>query len=325
VDGHSEDGTDEIIKAYANRWKNVKLFYEDRGTMGYARNVGIINARGDIVVFTDADAFCPEDWIKRIVIEFEKDKSVVAVGGIDILFSEDKNASNEVSSIINSWKKLKRLRGVKAAACIKTVNFAVRRDVALSINGFDCGLSHHDETEFIARLIVHAKTESIVYDPTIVVYHIVGKTNLKNRARKVLIKSMASAYVLFRKEVLRIALANPLSSIGTSLLIALACFTVPLSLIATYSVGRLLEGFIFFLLSYLVCLLSYTSLTVIRTRKFHMGIMSIVTFDVTFRFVGTLIGILKWIAHCIVTVLTPKSKHINERLNIHKNILPRTE
>lgn len=312
VDGNSKDGTDKIIKAYINNYRKVevKLLYEDKGTMGYARNVGIRHAKGDIVLFTDADAFCPEDWIKRIVMEFKKDRGVLAVGGNDIMVSRSKMAEHEVFSLLNSWKRSKRLRGVKAAACIKTVNFAVRKSVALSINGFDCNLSHLDETEFLARLVAQIKTDGIVYDPTIVVYHVIENASFKSRAKRILKKSIIGTQVLFRKDVLKLALANPQSYIGTSLFIILACFAIPLLLIAAYVVGKLLETFMFLSFFYVICLLAYTVLVRIKKGKFKVGILPILTLDITFRFIGTLIGILKWIIHHIS--LPPKKYYIKK-------------
>jgi glycosyltransferase involved in cell wall biosynthesis len=50
VDGHSRDRTVENAKKFS-----VKILYEDYGTVGGARQVGVENARGEFVAFTDAD------------------------------------------------------------------------------------------------------------------------------------------------------------------------------------------------------------------------------------------------------------------------------
>lgn len=50
VDGHSSDRTVERVREFP-----VKVVYEDYGTVGRARQVGVLSAESEIVAFTDAD------------------------------------------------------------------------------------------------------------------------------------------------------------------------------------------------------------------------------------------------------------------------------
>ncbi len=50
VDGHSSDGTVERTREFP-----AKVVYEDYGTVGGARQVGVLSAEGEIVAFTDVD------------------------------------------------------------------------------------------------------------------------------------------------------------------------------------------------------------------------------------------------------------------------------
>ena len=50
VDGHSTDKTVENARKFA-----VRILYENYGTAGGARQVGVGNAEGDYVAFADAD------------------------------------------------------------------------------------------------------------------------------------------------------------------------------------------------------------------------------------------------------------------------------
>jgi glycosyltransferase involved in cell wall biosynthesis len=56
VDGHSTDKTVENARRFP-----VKVVYEDYGTVGGARQVGVKNAEGDYVAFTGAD-YIPERY-----------------------------------------------------------------------------------------------------------------------------------------------------------------------------------------------------------------------------------------------------------------------
>lgn len=50
VNGHSTDNTVENAKKFP-----VKVVYENYGTVGGARQVGLENAEGNFIAFTDAD------------------------------------------------------------------------------------------------------------------------------------------------------------------------------------------------------------------------------------------------------------------------------
>ena len=86
VDGHSSDHTDDIIKKYSEvSLPTVKLVYENVGTMGYARNVGIEHSKGEVVAFTDGDAYPTKNWLESIVKVFSENDGQIVVGGMDIL------------------------------------------------------------------------------------------------------------------------------------------------------------------------------------------------------------------------------------------------
>jgi len=297
VDGYSEDGTDRIINNYAERYSWVKLYYEDYGRMGYARNLGVKNSRGDIIAFTDGDAFVPKDWIEKLVSAFNKDAELVAIGGLDRLV-----LSGDSSRIIDSWRRLKRAVGVKAIPLIKTVNFAIRRDSLINCGGFDPDLSHLDETELLARIYAKTKTNGIIYDPKIVVDHkraqsIAFKRRIKNLFRK----SVISTPVLVRRHLIRVAIANPSSSIATSLYLILACiFGTPLFFVSIM-LGLFTNFLMFGVLLYLLVLGTYIAGIFLRYRKVVASIPVLLTVVIVTRLFGTFFGLIKWLFGVITT------------------------
>src|SRR5271157_2280376 len=74
VDGHSTDRTVEIAKRYP-----VRIIFENYGTIGGARQVGVESTQGDYVAFTDSDCMPEKDWLKNLVKGF--DDHIVGVGG----------------------------------------------------------------------------------------------------------------------------------------------------------------------------------------------------------------------------------------------------
>lgn len=67
VDSYSTDGTPQLARKYG------KVVFEKRKGPGAARNTGAKRARGDILVFADADVRLERNFLKKIEKEFEKD------------------------------------------------------------------------------------------------------------------------------------------------------------------------------------------------------------------------------------------------------------
>ena len=64
VDGHSDDGTVEKAKEFP-----VKIIYENYHTRSGACQLGVENAGGEIIAFTDADCLPSPDWIRCLRAE----------------------------------------------------------------------------------------------------------------------------------------------------------------------------------------------------------------------------------------------------------------
>jgi len=73
----SSDGTDVIIR---EEFPSVQLIRrETRTPPGAARNLGVQGARGDIIVFLDADCVADRSWLRHLVSAFRPE--VAGVGG----------------------------------------------------------------------------------------------------------------------------------------------------------------------------------------------------------------------------------------------------
>lgn len=83
VDNNSNDQTKEIIKQYP-----VRLLEEMNIQSSYAaRNLGIKNAKGDVIAFTDSDCIPSSNWIKKGVENLLRVTNCGLVAGrIDIFF-----------------------------------------------------------------------------------------------------------------------------------------------------------------------------------------------------------------------------------------------
>lgn len=75
VDNNSTDSTAEIVRKY----KTVTLIKEKKQGIIPTRNTGFDMAKGDIIARCDADTIVPENFVKNILEDFEKNNSIVAV------------------------------------------------------------------------------------------------------------------------------------------------------------------------------------------------------------------------------------------------------
>jgi len=166
VDGYSTDKTVEKAKEFP-----VKIVYEDYRTVGGARHVGLKNATGEYVAFTDADCMPEKDWLKNLIAGFGGD--VIGVGGgIRNIGNGLWGKSNAL--IMNSFvgsansvqgRVFKEKRFVKS---ISGCNSMYHRNALMEIGGFDVALSINEDTELNRRL---SKIGKLLYTPDAVVLH----------------------------------------------------------------------------------------------------------------------------------------------------------
>lgn len=172
VDGHSTDGTAERAQRFP-----VKIFYQDYGAAGAARQIGVDNAEGEYVAFTDADCIPPHNWLEGLLAEF--DEGIVGVGGgfkhigkgfwtqsINLAFTTFLGSGRQLQGRV-----VKDKRFVKNIGCF---NNMYRREAIMEVGGFNIHLSGADETELNRRLI-KLKKGKLLYVPSAVVLHDHGR------------------------------------------------------------------------------------------------------------------------------------------------------
>lgn len=69
IDDGSDDGSDEICDMYAEVDNRINVIHQDNRGASVARNVGIKAAKGDYIVFVDADDWVDPDYLADLLIE----------------------------------------------------------------------------------------------------------------------------------------------------------------------------------------------------------------------------------------------------------------
>ena len=166
VDGHSTDRTNQILSKFP-----VKIIYEDYGTVGGARQVGLENAIGKYVAFTDADCMPESTWIENLVKNFTKD--YVGIGGAITNIGQgtwEKSVALITNTFLGSANSVQG-RVFKEKRIVNSIsgsNSMYRKKDLLMIGGFNVALSINEETELNKRLTKEGK---LLYTPNAMIIH----------------------------------------------------------------------------------------------------------------------------------------------------------
>ena len=82
-----------------------KVIFEDKGTISYARDIGVKHAKGEFIAFTDADCVVDRNWIKELIKHFD-DEKIAAVGGPNITPEDDTEFAKCVGIVLSFLSKV---------------------------------------------------------------------------------------------------------------------------------------------------------------------------------------------------------------------------
>lgn len=142
ADGHSKDRTIPIAHSFGCR-----TVFEHVRTISAGRNAGANVAKGDIVVFTDADAVPPETWLLHLWTAFEDKRVAAAFGGLD---AWDGTWFETLFARTFGWLffYLTARVGLPSAA---GSNLAIRRRILKKIGGFNVKLVTGEDVDVQKR------------------------------------------------------------------------------------------------------------------------------------------------------------------------------
>ena len=89
VDGHSTDNTREVVESYSKRHKNIRLFSNPQYLSSAARNIGIRESRGDIILIVDGHCLIDNLAMLASVDHAMRKPGVFALGRPQPLFLEN--------------------------------------------------------------------------------------------------------------------------------------------------------------------------------------------------------------------------------------------
>lgn len=142
-----DDGSTDATRAVAASHHARVIAQTNRGA-GAARNIGAQNARGDILLFIDADSIPDPRWIANLTAPFA-DAGMAGASGEKK--SRQKNLWARYVQTEYDWR-YERLSSHRVIDFVDSSTAAYRRDIFLAHGGFDTTLSDAEDTELSFRL-----------------------------------------------------------------------------------------------------------------------------------------------------------------------------
>jgi glycosyltransferase involved in cell wall biosynthesis len=194
VDNSQERDHSFHIKKIAEKFENRKVRYirEEQEGLHNARNRGLLESKGEIVLFQDDDALPgDENLIREIVSSFTKNGNAGAVGGkvlpifeaeLPEFFKYLKHSYLSLCDWGDEEKEVDFLNGN---------NFAVDRETAILVGGFnpDLFISKNKiwlrgDGESGLCIKIRQMGKKIIYNPKAVVYHKISRKRMSLRYLK---------------------------------------------------------------------------------------------------------------------------------------------
>jgi GT2 family glycosyltransferase len=128
-----DDGSTDDTPAILARFPEVRAVHQPNRGLSAARNVGLREAGGTVVAYTDSDCFADPDWLTYLVYQLQR-SGAAAVGGPNLTPEDGWLAACVAAS---PGQPTHVLESDQVAEHIPGCNMAFRRDALEAINGFD--------------------------------------------------------------------------------------------------------------------------------------------------------------------------------------------
>jgi GT2 family glycosyltransferase len=208
------DASEGRLERIRHRHPDVRWidFTRPRGvtiSIPHQRNAGVSEARGDVIVFTDAGCVPFEGWLERLVSPLLHDGEQVAAG----ISSAPEGQEGLYDTRIHAAAEQEYL-----SEC-PTLNMAFRREAFEAVGGFDESFEYGSDIDFSWRLV--ASGRRIRSAPGAVVRHDWGSTRRQLRRAYLYGRARARLYRKHRSRLLRSWRRDPMIIVYPTFLLGL--------------------------------------------------------------------------------------------------------
>lgn len=162
VNDGSTDNTADVV----SRYSGIRLISQANAGPAAARNLGVQEAKGEIVLFTDDDCVPMPDWLRAMLAPFD-DAQVVGAKGV-YRTHQKRLAARFVQ--IEYEDRYHLMAGLDTIDFVDTYSAAFRRERFMEMSGYDTSfLVAAEDIELSYRMSAHGWKMKFI--PSAIVYH----------------------------------------------------------------------------------------------------------------------------------------------------------
>lgn len=189
VNNNSTDQTDAICNGFSAAYPHLQFTYvtEMQQGLSHARNRGIRESRGEILVYLDDDAFAEKDFVRNLLNFYQTHPDVMSTGGKTIpLFEEGRPVwmSHFLMPLVAAVDLGPEAKPFSPAQYPIGANMAFRKSLIERIGDFDVNLGRKgknlqggEEKDLFNR--IRSKGFTPWYVPDTVAHHIIPASRMK--------------------------------------------------------------------------------------------------------------------------------------------------
>ena len=190
VDNNCTDNTRAVCEAFAKAHKDVQFRYvlEPEQGLSAARNKGIKEAKGDVIVYIDDDALVDTDYLRTYAEWFEAHPETMACGGpIEPLYEtkEPSWMTPYTKALLTAWMNYgDKVREYPKGRYPGGGNAAYRKEVFDKVGLFNTALGRKggnlmgsEEKDIFDKM--HSLGMQVLYLPTPILHHIIPQAKLE--------------------------------------------------------------------------------------------------------------------------------------------------
>jgi len=170
IDDGSSDNLKEIVDKYINKI-DLKYYFQQNQGPGAARNLGMTKATGDYFIFIDSDCTVPDNYIRNLKKNIEKN-DFDAFGGPDSYREDFPPFLKAVNYSMTSFIGTGGARGSSGKSVAKyyprSFNMGVKREIFNKIGGMN-ELRHGQDMDFSNR--IYRAGYKVKFLPDVIVFH----------------------------------------------------------------------------------------------------------------------------------------------------------